>query len=117
MKESVKKIYIVDEIIKKAEKSTKDWREGATGGHKYWIEEDYDKAGRDKLNKKNIFHDLQPLYMDEEIYEKYLEYAEDIETKTLENLEKMEVFEELEPLVKAILREKKAIEQESFLIK
>ena len=44
------KMYLVDKIIEKCEHSSKDWREGATGGRTLKItQEDYDACGKQEL--------------------------------------------------------------------
>ena len=67
--------------------------------------------------QKNIFPKLKPYQMDVETYEKYKDYAEDLEKTTIEKLEKLEVKEPgLQKLVQKIIDEGKGIEQESFLL-
>jgi len=64
--------------------------------------------------RKQIFPKLQPYQMSVEQYEKYKSNAIDIERKPLQELQK---FKEplMQDLIDAICREKKVIEQESFL--
>ena len=67
--------------------------------------------------QKNIFPKLQPYQMDVETYEKYKDYAEDLEKTTIEKLKKLEVKEPgLQKLIQKIIDEGKGIEQESFLL-
>lgn len=67
--------------------------------------------------QKNIFPKLKPYQMDVETYEKYKDYAEDLEKTTIEKLEKLEIKEPaLQKLAQKIIDEGKGIEQESFLL-
>ena len=43
-------MYLVDRIIERCENSSRDWREGATGGRTLRItQEDYDACGKEEL--------------------------------------------------------------------
>ena len=43
-------MYLVDRIIERCENSSRDWREGATGGRTLRItQEDYDVCGKEEL--------------------------------------------------------------------
>lgn len=64
--------------------------------------------------RKKIFPKLQPYQMSVEQYEKYLLNAIDIEESALEKLQKLKE-PLLQELIDIICREKKVIEQESFL--
>ena len=67
--------------------------------------------------QKNIFPKLKPYQMDVETYEKYKDYAEDLEKTTIEKLEKLEIKDPvLQKLAQKIIDEGKGIEQESFLL-
>ena len=67
--------------------------------------------------QKNIFPELQPLMMDVRTYEQYRDYAEKIEDTTLEKLKKLQIENPvLRQLAEKLLKEKKGIEQESFLL-
>ena len=61
--------------------------------------------------------ELQPLMMDVRTYEKYRDYAEKIEDTTLEKLKKLQIENPvLRQLAEKLVKEKKGIEQESFLL-
>ena len=67
--------------------------------------------------QKNIFPELQPLMMDVRTYEQYRDYAEKIEDTTLEKLKKLQIENPvLRQLAEKLVKEKKGIEQESFLL-
>ena len=67
--------------------------------------------------QKNLFPELQPLMMDVRTYEKYRDYAEKIEDTTLEKLKKLQIENPvLRQLAEKLVKEKKGIEQESFLL-
>ena len=67
--------------------------------------------------QKNIFPKLKPYQMDVETYEKYKDYAEDLEKTTIEKLKKLEIKESaLQKLAQKIIDEGRGIEQESFLL-
>ena len=65
--------------------------------------------------EKNLFDKVMPYMMDEEVYEKYIDYGEEIEKVTLDKIEKSDV-PKLRALIDKILEHKKGIEQESFLV-
>ncbi len=66
--------------------------------------------------REHVFPKLQPLFMDAEQFDRYLEYGSDIEKSSWEKLKDMEE-PLLQPLIDRILTTKKVIEQEVFLIK
>ena len=66
--------------------------------------------------REHVFPKLQPLFMDAEQFDRYLEYVSDIEKSSWEKLKDMEE-PLLQPLIDRILTTKKVIEQEVFLIK
>ena len=65
--------------------------------------------------RKNIFPKLQPLQMDAEQFERYLDFAADMEDSAWQKLSQMEE-PQLQPLIQKILETRKVIEQEVFLI-
>ena len=66
--------------------------------------------------REHIFPKLQPLFMDAEQFDRYLEYGTDMEQSSWEKLKQAEELL-LQPLIDRILTTKKVIEQEVFLIK
>ncbi len=66
--------------------------------------------------REHVFPKLQPLFMDAEQFDRYLEYGSDIEKSSWEKLKSVEE-PLLQPLIDRILTTKKVIEQEVFLIK
>ena len=66
--------------------------------------------------RKNIFPGLKPYQMDAGQFEKYLEFASDMEDSTWEKLKQVDE-PLLHPLIKKILETRKVIEQEAFLVK
>lgn len=66
--------------------------------------------------REHVFPKLQPLFMDAEQFDRYLEYGTDMEQSSWEKLKDMEELL-LQPLIDRILTTKKVIEQEVFLIK
>lgn len=66
--------------------------------------------------RKNIFPKLEPYQMDVEQFERYLDYASDMEQSAWEKLSQVEE-PRLQPLIKKILETRKVIEQEAFLAK
>lgn len=65
--------------------------------------------------KDRIFPKLRPIMMDVEQYERYKEQALPIEDTTWEKLNALKV-PEMQLLINQILKERKVIEQESFLM-
>ena len=46
-------MYLVDRIIERCENSSRDWREGATGGGLFRItQEDYDVCGKEEADRR-----------------------------------------------------------------
>ncbi len=66
--------------------------------------------------REHVFPKLQPLFMDAEQFDRYLEYGTDMEQSSWEKLKQAEELL-LQPLIDRILTTKKVIEQEVFLIK
>lgn len=66
--------------------------------------------------REHVFPKLQPLFMDAEQFDRYLEYGTDMEPSSWEKLKQAEELL-LQPLIDRILTTKKVIEQEVFLIK
>lgn len=66
--------------------------------------------------RTNLFPKLRPWQMDAQQYERYREYAVDMETSSWEGLKEMEE-PLLQPLIEKIVAEKKVIEQECFLFR
>lgn len=64
--------------------------------------------------RRNIFPKLEPYQMDAEQFERYLEYASDIEESAWDKLGQMDE-PRLQPLIEKILETRKVIEQEAFL--
>lgn len=70
--------------------------------------------------KGEVFPDLKPYHMSLDIYEKYLKYARSVDEAYLDKIKKVRSREDLAifyDVMDAILKHKKALEQEAMIIK
>ena len=83
----------------------------------FWADIDYGGFSMFR-HLKQIFLELQPLHMDVEIYKKYLDYGICHKDRYFDELEKLlqdETYSAFYPVIKAIVENKKTVEQEIML--
>lgn len=66
--------------------------------------------------RKRIFPEVQPLYMDVRVFEKYIKYTEEMEESAKKKLAGMEVSDRIAALAEKIVESGRILEQESLLI-